>query len=76
MHQQPRATEQPLALKIVSSSDQRSGVSGVTVSFIDLPEVLNILTADQIELTSRDNVVEGRLDLAKNLSSMNWHLLF
>ena len=28
MHQQPRATEQPLALKIVSRSGQRAGVSG------------------------------------------------
>jgi len=36
MHQQPRATEQPLALKIVSKSDQRSGVRGATVSFMGL----------------------------------------
>jgi len=28
MHQQPRATEQPFALKIVSRSGQRDGVSG------------------------------------------------
>ncbi len=34
MHQQHRATEQPLALKIVSRSDQRPGVRGATVSFI------------------------------------------
>ena len=32
MHQQPRATEHPLALKIVSRSDQRSGVRGAIVS--------------------------------------------
>jgi hypothetical protein len=34
MHRQPRATEHPLALKIASRSDQRSGVRGATVSFI------------------------------------------
>jgi hypothetical protein len=36
MHQQPRAIEQPLALKIVSRSGQRSGVRGATESFIGL----------------------------------------
>src|SRR5436190_10424411 len=39
MHQQPRATEQPLALKIVSRSDQRSGVRGATVSFMSLTDL-------------------------------------
>ena len=36
MHQQLRATEQPLALKIASKSCQRSGVRGATVSFIEI----------------------------------------
>src|SRR6266496_3123324 len=34
MHQQPRATEHPLALNTASRSGQRSGVSGWTVSFM------------------------------------------
>src|SRR5216117_659533 len=34
MHQQPRATEQPVPLKTTSRSDQRSGVRGATVSFM------------------------------------------
>src|SRR6266702_5717812 len=34
MHQQPRATEQPVPLKTASRSDQRSGVRGATVSFM------------------------------------------
>src|SRR5260221_7772000 len=34
MHQQPRATEHPLALNSVSMSGQRSGVRGRTVSFM------------------------------------------
>ena len=38
MHQQLRATEQPLARKIVSRSDQRSGVRGATLSFMGLPK--------------------------------------
>src|SRR5882672_6372576 len=34
MHQQPRATEHPLALNSASMSGQRSGVRGRTVSFM------------------------------------------
>src|SRR6185436_20463098 len=34
MHQQPRATEQPLAPKIASTSGHRSGVAGSTVTFM------------------------------------------
>jgi hypothetical protein len=34
MHQQARATEQPLALKMASRSGHRAGVRGNTVSLI------------------------------------------
>src|SRR6266516_1497738 len=34
MHQQPRATEQPVPLKTASRSDQRSGERGATLSFM------------------------------------------
>src|SRR6266849_1476912 len=38
MHQQPRATEHPLALNKASRSGQRSRVSGCTVSFMEDPK--------------------------------------
>src|SRR5258708_26409918 len=36
MHQQPRATEHPLALNTASRSGQRSRVSGCTASFMEM----------------------------------------
>src|SRR5712691_240245 len=52
MHQQPRATEQPLALKIASRSGQRSGVRGRTVSFIGLfAEFGEVRTAPYLPLS-------------------------
>ena len=43
MHQQPRATEHPLALNRASRSGQRSGVSGCTVSFMEATSLLGQL---------------------------------
>src|SRR5260221_1745976 len=40
MHQQPRATEHPLALNTASRSGQRSRVRGRTVSFMERPSLL------------------------------------
>jgi len=43
MHQQPRATEQPFALKIDSRSGQREGVSGLIASMREELQLVNEL---------------------------------